>query len=138
MVEDENEAFPRIEVATDCCGKERRFSVDVHTTDGGYFLRAVEEGGKHGGYRFSAHSEVSPYLALGRLRSRIREGLATRYLTVEAGTRRLGHDKAVGVIDFDGVVIDGQHVSFAELAGMLQAYEGWQLRLNIVDPYEAI
>jgi hypothetical protein len=137
MIGATQDEFPRIEVATDCCGTVRRFSVDVHTTDGGYFLRAVEEGVGQGGYEFAAHSEVSPYLALGQLRRRIRQGLATRYLTVEDGDRRLGHDAAVGTIGFGGVVIDGREVSFEEFASMLQVYEGWRFSLKIVDPYES-
>lgn len=134
----DKEEFPRIEVATDCCGNVRRFSVDVHTTDGGYFLRAVEEGVSESGYEFAAHSEVSPYLALGQLRRRIREGLATKYITVEDGERRLGHDAAVGTIGFGGVLIDGQEVSFEEFTSMLQVYEGWRFSLKIVDPYEPL
>lgn len=136
MVNDDGGEFPRIESAMDCCGKRRTFLVELLTTDGGYFLRATERGVDTGGYEFGAHSESSPYLALGRLRQRIREGLATRYLTTEDGHRRLGHQSAVGTIGHDGVIIDGRDVSFAEFAGLLQMYEGWQFSLRIVDVYE--
>jgi hypothetical protein len=138
MMNSEHDEFPRIETAIDCCGKVRRFTVALLTTDGGFFLRAKEEGVDVGGYTFAAHSEASPYLALGKLRGRIREGLATRYLTVEDGFRRLGHDTAVGVIGADGMVIDGQDVSFEEFLTMLQSCEGWQFSLRIADPYEAL
>lgn len=36
-------------------------------------------------YAFAAHSETAPYLALGRLRGKIHEGLATQHLA--AGSR---------------------------------------------------
>jgi hypothetical protein len=130
------EDFPRIETAIDCCGNERRFIVEVHTTEGGFFLRATEE--NRDGYEFAAHSETSPYLALGRLRSRIREGIATRYLSVDGHSRGLGHDIAVGRIGYGCVVIDGEEVTFEEFAEMLQVYEGSQFLLKIADPYEKL
>lgn len=135
--ENEIEDFPRIETWTDCRGRIRRFAVDVHTTDGGYFLRAREEGAESGGYEFAAHSEASPYLALGRLRKRIREGLAIQYLVREDGQRQLGHNKAVGRISYGSVVVDGEEIRFDEFVAMLQSYEGWQFSLSVVDPYEA-
>lgn len=128
--------FPRVETCTDCCGRVRRFRVEVHTTDGGYFLRAREEGEESAGYEFAAHSEASPYLALGRLRQRISEGLAMRYLIREDGRRRLGHDRAVGRISYGSVVVDGEQIPFDQFVEMLQSYEGWQFSLRIADPYE--
>lgn len=133
----ELEDFPRVESCTDCCGQVRGFRVEVQTTDGGYFLRASEEGAESAGYEFAAHSEVSPYHALGRLRRRISEGLATRYLVRDDGHRRLGHDRAVGRISYGSVVVDGEEISFEEFTEMLQSYEGWQFSLRIADPYEA-
>lgn len=138
MTTDENEDFPLAEVATDCCGNVRRFRVELLTTESGYFLRAHEEDVESGGYEFAAHSETSPYLALGRLRLRIREGLATRYLALREGHRGFSHDRAVGTISYDCVIIDGQEVPFEEFIIMLQTYEGWQFSLRIADPYEAI
>lgn len=134
----ELEDFPRTESCTDGCGRVRRFRVELHTADGGYFLRASEEGAEAAGYAFAAHSETSPYLALGRLRQRISEGLATRYLVREDGRRRLGHDRAAGRIGYGSVVIDGEDVSFEEFNEMIQSYEGWHFSLRIADPYEAI
>ena len=109
LAEDDPEDFPRVELFTDCCGQARRFEVSLHTTDGGYFLRATEIREGPGGYEFAAHAESSPYLALGRLRQRIAQGLATRYLVVAEGQQRLSHDR-----------------------------EGWQFEIRVVDPYEAL
>jgi hypothetical protein len=138
MIEEDEVEFPRIETATDCCGRLRRFMVDLLTTDGGYFLRAQEDAEDGTGYHFAAHSDTSRYLALGRLRQRIREGLATRYLSFEDGTRRLGHDVAVGTIGFGSVLIDGQDIPFDEFLMILQSYEGWQFSLRIADVYDAL
>jgi hypothetical protein len=130
--------FPLTETATDCCGNLRRFRVELHETESGYFLRAHEETGDAAGYEFAAHSESSPYLALGRLRARIQEGLATRYLRIEEHRRSFSHDMAVGTIGYGSVIIDGQEIPFEELVNMMQTYEGFQFSLRIVDPYETL
>lgn len=132
-----SEEFPREETFTDCCGQRREFTVDLLTTDGGFFLRAHEKRKGNGGYEFAAHSEASPFLALGRLRKKIEEGLATRYTMIEDGQCRLSHDKAVGVISYGAVLIDGEEIPFGELISMLQSYEGWQFSLTIADAYAA-
>jgi len=130
--------FPRVETVVDPWGKRHDFTIDVHTTESGYFVRAAEKAQDGGRYEFAAYASGSPYLALGRLRQTIREGLATRYLVTEEGRRRLGHDKAVGRIGFDCVIIDGQEISFDEFSELLQSHEGWQFKLTIADPYEAM
>jgi hypothetical protein len=132
------EEFPRTEAFYDCCGSLREFQVHLNTTEGGHFLRAVEETDQAAGYEFAAHHAVSPFAALGVLRSRIAEGLATRYLIRENGRRHLGHDKAVGHIGYGSVVIDGEELSFDELTSMLQTYEGWRFELRVVDPFDAL
>jgi hypothetical protein len=132
------EDFPRVEEFIDCCGHTRRFEVDLHIAETGYFLRAVEVRDAPGGYEFAAYAEDSPFLALGRLRHRIARGIATRYLVLSDGTLRLGHDRAVGHIDYGGVVIDGEPIDFDAFVAILQGYEGWQFELRIVDPYEAL
>jgi len=73
-----------------------------------------------------------------RLRAKINKGLATRYLAAGEPQPRLGHDVAVGHISYGGVVVDGQYLTFHELAAILSAHEGWQFKLEIVDPYDAI
>ena len=130
-----SEDFPRIETARDCCGKVREFEVSLHTTDGGYFLRAREMREAPGGYEFAAHHAASPYVALGRLRQRIAEGLSTRYLVEEDGIRQLGHDRAVGHIGYGCVVIDGEEIPFDELTSMLETYEGWSFEIRIAEPF---
>jgi hypothetical protein len=43
---------------------------------------------------------------------------------------------AAGHISYGGVVIDGQYLTFHEFAAILSAHEGWQFKLEIVDPYD--
>jgi hypothetical protein len=132
------EDFPRIETFRDYCGKKRDFEVFLNTTDGGHFLRAREMRDSSGGYEFAAHHPASPFVALGRLRQRIAEGLSTRYLVEEEGVRRLGHDRAVGHIGYGCVVIDGEELPFDEFASMVQTYEGWAFEIRIVDPFDTL
>jgi hypothetical protein len=131
-----DEGFPRIETVRDCCGRSRDFEVHLTITDGGYFLRATEIRGGPGGYQFAAHHPASPDVALGRLQQRIAEGLATRYLVKEGGRRDLGHGRAVGHVGYGCVVIDGQEISFDELASILDAYEGFTFEIRIADPFD--
>jgi len=132
------EGFPRVETCQDCCGNTRRFEVRLQTTDGGYFLRAMEVRDGPGGYEFAAHHPNSPWVALGLLRQRIAEGLSTRYLVAEGEGRRLGHGRAVGHIGYGAVVIDGEPVPFDEFMEMLQSYEGWRFDIRITDPFEPL
>ena len=133
-----DDSFPTAETFVDCCGEPHEFALELLRTASGYFLRATERASKDDGYAFAAHSETGPYLTLGRLRSKIQKGLATRYLAAGETQPRLGHDVAVGRISYGGVVVDGQSLTFDELAAILSVYEGWQFKLEIVDPYDAL
>ena len=133
---EEIEAFPLIETFRDCRGRDRKFDVSVHVTDGGYFLRAAEVRKAGEGYHFAAHHPTSPYVALGILRRRVAEGLATRYLVANEGGRRLGHERAVGHVGYGCVVIDGEEIPFHEFVDMLQSYEGWRFELRIDDGFQ--
>jgi hypothetical protein len=132
------DSFPTSESFVDCCGKRREFALELLETGSGYFVRATEHVSGNDGYAFAAHSETDPYLALGRLRRRIHKELATRYLTEDDHHLRLGHDVAVGHISYEGIVVDGRYLSFDDFAAILASYEGWQFKLEIVDPYGTI
>lgn len=132
------DAFPVSETVVDCCGRRRVFALELLETGSGYFVRATEKVSGNDGYAFAAHSETDPYLALGRLRGKIHEGLATRYLAEGDHQPRLGHHAAAGHISHGGVVVDGRYLTFDELAAILSGYEGWQFKLEIVDAYGTI
>lgn len=132
------DSFPASETFVDCCGKAHEFALELLETASGYFVRATERVSGEDGYAFAAHSETDPYLALGRLRGKIHKGLATRYLVAGEPQPRLGHGVAVGHISYGGVVVDGQYLTFDEFAAILSGHEGWQFKLEIVDPYDAL
>jgi hypothetical protein len=133
----EDGGFPKSEIFVDCCGTSREFAIDLLVNESGYFLRATERAEGENGYAFAASAESDPYLALGRLRQKISKGLSTRYLVPGKEPASLTHFVASGHISFDGVVIDGRHVDYGDLARILTTHEGWQFNLEIVDPYDA-
>lgn len=130
--------FPRSETFTDCCGQNRQFTIELRTTPGGYFLTAKEAGEPQGGYEFGAYAEADPYIALGRLRDKIRKGLSTRYLIVEYGRRLPSHNVLKGHVGYGGVIVDGEFVPFDEFVAMVQTFEGHQFLLQLADPFDAI
>ena len=142
MMDEENgaaldELFPIRETFHDFAGSKREFVITLGPHPNGFFLKAREQVSSESdaGYEFAAYSPVDPFFALGVLRDKIRKGLATRYLSHTDGMRGLGHDRLEGRVGFDGVVVDGEFISFDEFCSMLQAYEGFHISLEIADPY---
>jgi len=126
-----SDEFPKEDRFLDFQGRERVFEYTVHDVGSGYFVKAMER--REEGYRFAAVCESSPFPALGELRRKIRKRLSMRYLHKEDGHLGLYHDEAKGHISYEGVVIDGQFVSFDEFVSMIQTYEGFLFELNIRD-----
>lgn len=128
--------FPRIETVDDWRGLPREFAVELHTTDGGFFLRAQETEPQAALYEFAAHAEDSP--ALARLRDKIREGLSTRYSALEDRHRPHSLRTADGRIGFDCVVLNGETIPLAEFGFILQSYVGWHFSIEIHGGYDGI
>lgn len=132
------EFFPTVESFPDFTSKLREFVIELRAQPRGYFLRATEKqrSGSEGGYSFAAHSPTDPFFALGQLRGKIRQGLATRYLNTELHGLSLSHDRLKGHISYGGVVVDGEFIPFDEFCTLLETYEGFQFSLTIADPYD--
>lgn len=130
--------FPIRQEVEDGCGKLRVFTISCHEGEFGFTVRAVEEGRQEGGYEFGAHSATSPYSALGRVRSKMRRGLATRYLGSASGRFDILHDRMRGRIDWSEtrgihVVVDGVPLDMDDVARIFSSFEGWEFELTIVD-----
>ena len=132
--------FPIHEEAEDFAGRKRSFVVDCHEGPLGYTVRASEAGKEGLGYEFACYSETSPYAALGRVRDKMRRGLATRHLSGAKGPAEMLHDALDGRISSrDGevtVVVDGTALDIDDLARILAAREGWGFKLRNTDPLE--
>ena len=87
----------------------------------------------------------SPFLALGRLRGRIRHALATHHLEERPpGEFRPLHDTLRGRVSYSSAehevafVIDGKFLTLAQFAKMVVSYVGWQFRLDFLDEGEEV
>lgn len=89
------------------------------------------------GYFFREFDATSPYLALGRIRGRIRKALSTRYLEKTPAGLHFSHslvEGRVGYCDGEmGVVIDGKFISMEAFTKMLETYEGFEFRFEILE-----
>lgn len=135
--------FPLRDTIHDFAGRRREFLVTCVERDSGFFLRAEEEGKDGMGYQFSATHPVSPYLALGHLRQRMRRALATRHLVGSRDSYELLDDRVDGWITVDdrgnpAFVVDGSPLSLEELAKVMRTYEGWQFRIDFFDPSDDV
>jgi hypothetical protein len=109
-------------------------------------LEAFELAGGDGskGYRFQSlgDPEAEPFALLGQLIQKIKRALATTHLVADAGGLRVAETLVRGRIEWDGidhsgrpcVVIDGRRVDWDNFGAMLMAFEGWQFRLEMLDP----
>lgn len=135
ILEKASEFFPHTETYLDASGINREFVLNLREVmgDGGYIVTAIETDVEDG-YEFESYSETNPFNALASVRSKIRRGLATKYLLLEEDRVALRFDEFQGRIGSGGVIIDGQFITFAELCEMLQVYEGFSITLSITNP----
>ena len=125
--------FPRKEKFVDFAGRTRTFTVKLDELPWGYGLWAIEDVEGDNGYQFRAFSPVDPFHALGQLRTRIPKLLSVRHLVKQGGRWSLTHDRLRGRVAYSGVVVDGNFLTFDELAELIQTYEGFQFDLKIAD-----
>ena len=87
---------------------------------------------------FAAYRETSYASALGRVRDKIRRGIATRHLASSRGGPQMLHDELRGhITSEDGqvaIVVDGVPLDGDDLLRILESHEGWNFKLRIVDP----
>lgn len=96
------------------------------------------------GYRFQSlgDPESEPFALLGELVQKIKRALATTHLVADAGGLQVAETMVRGRIEWDGVedtaqpcvIIDGRRVEWSDFGAMLLAFEGWQFRLEMLDP----
>lgn len=96
-----------------------------------------------GGHQFLVIGDPDGDLValLGRLIEKIRRALEVRHLEADGGSLRIAERVVAGRIEWDPVeerrgpvvVVDGQEIPWHQLGMMLEAFEGWQFRLEIVE-----
>jgi mRNA degradation ribonuclease J1/J2 len=125
------------ETFTDCAGAQRHFEIEVrHLPNHGYAAEAREvSSAAHGGYIFKAFAEGSATLALARLRGKVRQGIAQRFLIREGRLLEMPFERMRGRIDSDGVVVDGKLLPWDEFIDLIKVSEGFEFDLHI--PFES-
>jgi hypothetical protein len=96
------------------------------------------------GYRFQIldESQSDPFVLLGKLVQKIMRALSMKHLHEDASGPQVAGTMARGRIEWDGVedsrlpcvIIDGRRVEWTDFGAMLMAFEGWQFRLELLDP----
>lgn len=105
--------------------------------------------GNPGGYQFQmvCDPEDDLFALLARLVQKIRRALSVKHIKVIDGHGVQIADQTVrGRIEWDGsdfermpvVVVDGREISWEDFGQMLMSFEGWQFKLEILDPSDEI
>ena len=135
--------FPLEESYKAADGRTITFKITVGETPAGFLVEAEEtkkSKKKRLGYSFTKFSPISPYLALGEIRDKIRERLATKYIDYTDQLPELTHDKLAGRIDYSTddeelvLQVDGNKITMADLQQILSAYEGFEITIEIKEP----
>ena len=66
-----------------------------------------------------------------RLRGKVHQGLAQRFLIKHGTTVEMPFERLRGRIDSEGVVVDGQLVNWDDFIELLLTHEGWEFDLRI-------
>nr|WP_235516615.1 hypothetical protein [Caballeronia cordobensis] len=96
------------------------------------------------GYRFQilGEADAEPSALLGQLIQKMKRALALKHLQADAGRLQIANTTVRGRVEWNGdenarqpcTIIDGQRIKWNDLGAMLLAFEGWQFRLEMLDP----
>jgi hypothetical protein len=135
----------------DCDGREHRFHIGKMINPTGIFWNAIEFiGDGKVGYSFEVHQdfEEDSNDALDRLYKKIRNGLSKKFIKrrIVQGQELVSIKENVveGRIEWDDryddrapkFIMDGQEYSLEEFGRILMSCEGWNFRLEIIEPTE--
>ena len=129
--------------------KKRHFKISTFPCPGGLLSEAIEviKDKNAEPYEFSIVSQFDSdveYAEL-KLKAKIKRGINKKYLVNYEGRLIIGkHNEIVGRISWDQIaddgsmvlVIDGKRITKDQFWQLLSSYEGWQLKLNIIDRTE--
>jgi len=129
----------------DSAGEVHQFHFQVRLLGNIVALDAFElRDGVPSGYQFQMVGEPEDDLLalLGRLIEKIRRRLSVKHLTGVGHELQIAEQTVRGRIDWDEsavertplLVIDGREITWDDFGRMLMAFEGWQFKLEIVDP----
>jgi hypothetical protein len=124
-------SFPHTEDFIDCCGQTRTFIITVRALPYSFVVEAEEVTESLYGYRFSVVSESDPFIGQGKLRRKIRRAISRRFLVHRCGEVCIANGELEGTVSNDGLVVDGQLLSWEELKRELCVHEGFPIRIQL-------
>jgi hypothetical protein len=130
----------------DCTGKKRQFRLQSYAHD--RFLEATEIlDGEPVGMRFVMRADPRGELPWGELRERIRQRMSERDVAVDPDTGKLEILRSLVRAHIDAVpdaheddregpvlIVDDRRITWRKLGQMLAGLEGFDLRLEILEP----
>lgn len=135
------ESYPETVSIRDGEGEPHVFHLKKRLDQEGIFMEAVEKGTGHCAFEIEGDLHGNQGELLLELFAKIERGLAERF--VLAG--ELVSDRLAGTIAYDKdreeipfVVVDGKTYKWEEIGQMLARFEGFQLKLEMVDPLDEI
>ena len=96
------EIFPIKEDYASAFGQRVEFEITAEEIPTGFIVQAVETLRSHEsrfGFRMRVFSAVSPIMALGEMREKIRKRISTAYLEPNCSPPQMSHNRMVGVVD---------------------------------------
>lgn len=135
---------------TDCSGAPHQFHFQTQLLGGMVSLEAFElVEGNPGGYQFQmiADPESDLFALLGQMVQKIRRAISVKHIRDSDGHGlQIAEQTVRGRIGWDEsedgrvplVVVDGQEISWEDLGHMLMSFEGWQFKLEILDPSDEV
>lgn len=128
--------------------KNRHFKISTFPVPSGILSEAIEVVGdeKDEPYTFSILSPFDSDIENVelKLKAKIKRGINKRYLTTDGSGYELRNDEMAGRFEWSSkndetsLIVDGKRISMGQLEKILAPYEGFQFRLQIIDPSDEI
>lgn len=135
------ESYPETVSIRDGEGEPHVFYLKKRLDPEGILMEAVEKGTGHCEFEVKGDLHGNQGELLLELFAKIERGLAERFILGE----ELASNRLAGTIAYDKdreevplVVVDGKRYKWEEIGQMLARFEGFQLKLEMVDPLDEI
>lgn len=133
----------------DCAGETHQFHFRTRLMGDIISLEAFElQDGNPAGYKFQlvGDPEEDLFAMLGRLILKMRRTLSIKHITDDKLGLQIVDKTVRGRIEWDDaedgrvpvVAVDGREISWDEFGEMLMGFEGWQFKLEIIDPSDEV
>jgi hypothetical protein len=132
----------------DADGNDRRFFIRSLLLGDQLLLEALElkDDDDSAGHFFQSLGDAGsePSALLDQLVQKMMRALSTKHLVREAGSLQIAETMVKGRIEENEaetakqplLVIDGRRIEWSDFGSMLMKFQGWQFRLELIDPVD--